>query len=195
MPCFAEGISVSVNFPRDLFSCGQSKQAASVFHTNYQNRMDKTSYFLNYGQTPLVKSRYLDYATKEQHPYGENAIVAIMCYTGYNVEDAVIFNEGSLKRGLFRTTYYNTYEAFEELEKMGSVNVEKKFMDVLDNNVIGLKPGYNYQHLDKKSGILILKCITTHFCVYSSHEKRDRMKIYGFTKQNLNIHSYYIQII
>ena len=45
-------------FPRDLFSCGQSKQAASVFHTNYQNRMDKTSYFLNYGQTPLVKSRY-----------------------------------------------------------------------------------------------------------------------------------------
>jgi len=147
--------------PRDLFSCGQSKQGVSLYNSNYHNRFDKSCFVLNYGQIPLTKSRYLDYATNEQHPYGENAIVAIMCYSGYNVEDAVIFNEGSLKRGLFRTTYYNTYEAFEELEKMGSVNVEKKFMDVLDNNVIGLKPGYNYQDLDKKSGIIKENTVVT----------------------------------
>ena len=91
---------------------------------------------------------------QEQHPYGENAIVAIMCYSGYNVEDAVIINEGSLQRGLFRTTYYNTYQAFEELEKMANISIEKKFMNILDNNVIGLKPGYNYQHLDERSGII-----------------------------------------
>ena len=117
-------------FPRDLFSCGQSKQAASVFHTNYQNRMDKTSYFLNYGQTPLVKSRYLDYVTREQHPYGINAIVAVMCYTGYNVEDAVIINKNALDRGLFRTTYMSTYEAKEESTKVGSTSIDKNFMDV-----------------------------------------------------------------
>ena len=57
-------------------------------------------------------------------------------------------------KGLFRTTYYNTYQAFEEMEKMGSINVEKKFMNVLDNNVIGLKPGYDYQQLDENSGIV-----------------------------------------
>ena len=131
-------------YPRDLFSCGQSKQAVSVFHTNYQNRMDKTSYFLNYGQTPLVKSRYLDYVTKEQHPYGVNAIVAVMCYTGYNVEDAVIINKNALDRGLFRTTYMSTYEAKEEKTKIGSISIDKNFMDVNNFNVVGKKPGYDY---------------------------------------------------
>jgi DNA-directed RNA polymerase II subunit RPB2 len=141
-------------FPRDLFSCGQSKQAASVFHTNYQNRMDKTSYFLNYGQTPLVKSRYLDYVTREQHPYGINAIVAVMCYTGYNVEDAVIINKNALDRGLFRTTYMSTYEAKEESTKVGSTSIDKNFMDVNNFNVVGKKPGYDYSHLEPKSGLI-----------------------------------------
>jgi len=141
-------------YPRDLFSCGQSKQAASVFHTNYQNRMDKTSYFLNYGQTPLVKSRYLDYVTKEQHPYGINAIVAVMCYTGYNVEDAVIINKNALDRGLFRTTYMSTYEAKEEKTKIGSISIDKNFMDVNNFNVVGKRPGYDYSHLEPNSGLI-----------------------------------------
>jgi len=141
-------------FPRDLFSCGQSKQAASVFHTNYQNRMDKTSYFLNYGQVPLVKSRYLNYTTREQHPYGINAIVAVMCYSGYNVEDAVIINKNALDRGLFRTTYLSTYEAKEESTKVGNISIEKNFMDVNNFNVVGKKPGYDYSHLEPKSGLI-----------------------------------------
>ena len=94
-------------YPRDAFSCGQSKQAVSLYNSNYHTRFDKSCFVLNYGQIPLTKSKYLKYATQEQHPYGENAIVAVMCYSGFNVEDAVIINEASLKRGLFRTTYYN----------------------------------------------------------------------------------------
>ncbi len=78
--------------PRNLFSCGQSKQAASWYHTNYQNRIDKMGVVLNYGQKPLVKSRYLHYINRETQPYGENPIVAIMCYGGYNVEDSILFN-------------------------------------------------------------------------------------------------------
>jgi len=140
--------------PRDLFSCGQSKQAVSVFHTNYQNRMDKTSYFLNYGQTPLVKSRYLDYVTHGDHPYGINAIVAVMCYTGYNVEDAVIINKNALDRGLFRTTYLSTYEAKEEKTKVGNMSIDKNFMDVNNFNVVGKKPGYDYSKLEPKSGLI-----------------------------------------
>ena len=49
-----------------------------------------------------------------------------MCYTGFNVEDAVIINEGALQRGLFRTTYYNTYEAHEEIEKMACFQIQNK---------------------------------------------------------------------
>jgi DNA-directed RNA polymerase II subunit RPB2 len=148
-------------YPRDAFSCGQSKQAVSLYNSNYQSRFDKTSFVLNYGQIPLTKSRYLKYATNEEHTYGENAIVAVMCYSGFNVEDAVIINEASLKRGLFRTTYYNTYQAFEETEKMGSITVEKKFMNVIDNNVVGLKAGYEYNQLDKHSGIIKENTIVT----------------------------------
>ena len=99
---------------RNSFSCGQSKQAVSLYHTNYNMRMDKTAVILNQGQRPLVKSRYLEYINNEENSYGENAIVAIACYTGYNVEDAILVNEGAIKRGLFRTTYFSDYETHEE---------------------------------------------------------------------------------
>ena len=62
-------------YPRDAFSCCQSKQGVSLYNSNYHNRFDKSCFVLNYGQIPLTKSRYLKYVTEEQHPYGENAIV------------------------------------------------------------------------------------------------------------------------
>ena len=135
--------------PRNLFSCGQSKQAVSLFHTNYQNRIDKMAVVLNYGQIPIVKSRYLKIVTNEEHPYGENAIVAIACFTGFNVEDAVIFNRASLDRGIFRTTYFTMYEGHEESSKVGDTIIDSKFCNVEDENVVGLKPGFDYSHLDE----------------------------------------------
>jgi hypothetical protein len=135
---------------RNSFSCGQSKQACSLYHTNHQVRMDKTAVVLVNGQVPLVKTRYLEHINHEENTYGENAIVAIMCYTGYNVEDAVLFNEGSLKRGLFRTTYYTTYEAHEEKSKTGGATIDKVFTNIeSEANVVGTKPGYDYSKLDK----------------------------------------------
>jgi DNA-directed RNA polymerase II subunit RPB2 len=145
-----------INFPennpatRNSFSCGQSKQAASMYHTNHQVRMDKTAVVLVSGQTPLIKSRYLEHINNEQNPYGENAIVAIMCYTGYNVEDAILINEGALKRGLFRTTYYSTYESHEEKEITNDGKVEKLFTNIEnETNIIGTKPGFDYSKLDQ----------------------------------------------
>ena len=136
-------------YPRDLFSCGQSKQAVSLYNSNFQNRIDKTAIVLNYGQIPIVKSRYLKIATQERHPYGENAIVAIACYSGYNVEDAILINRGALDRGLFRTTYYNMYEAYEESSKVGNTTIDSTFTNIENANVVGLKPGFDYSHLDK----------------------------------------------
>ena len=135
--------------PRDLFSCGQSKQAVSLYHSNFQNRIDKMGVILNYGQTPLVKSRYLKYIHREEHPYGENPVVAIMCYNGYNVEDAILFNEGSVNRGMFRTTYFNMYEAYEESSKVSKSFTDTNFTQIEGKNVSGLKPGVDYSYLDK----------------------------------------------
>ena len=104
--------------PRNLFSCGQSKQAVSLYNSNFNNRIDKMGVVLNNGQKPLVISRYLKLINNEEHPYGLNAIVAIGCYGGYNVEDSILFNEGSIKRVMFNTTYFNMYEAEEEEKLM-----------------------------------------------------------------------------
>ena len=135
--------------PRDLFACGQGKQAVSLYHSNYQVRIDKTGIVLNNGQMPMVKSRYLKYIHNEEHPYGENVIVAIMVYGGYNVEASILFNEGSVKRGMFGTTYFNSYETYEESSKIGQSTTDTRFTNVETENVIGLKPGFEYSHLDK----------------------------------------------
>jgi DNA-directed RNA polymerase II subunit RPB2 len=132
---------------RNSFSCGQSKQAVSVYHSNYQMRIDKMGVLLNYGQTPLIKSRYLEYINNEEQPYGINAIVAIMSYTGYNVEDAILINEGSVQRGIFRTTYFSMYESREENSAI-SGNSSSKFANIEKNNVIRTKPGFDYSQLD-----------------------------------------------
>ena len=135
--------------PRDVFSCGQSKQAVSVYHSNYQMRLDKMGVILNYGQTPLVKSRYLEYINNEEQPYGVNAIVAIMSYTGYNVEDAILINEGAIKRGLFRTTYYTTYESREESARVSGGSTNSSFANIESKqNVSRLKEGFDYSKLD-----------------------------------------------
>ena len=102
---------------------------------------------LNNGQIPLVKSRYLEYIYNEEHPYGMNAIVAIMCHTGYNVEDSILFNEGSVKRGMFNTTYLNMYEAREESTKLKNCTLDSKFANIEKENVIGNIPGYDYSYL------------------------------------------------
>jgi DNA-directed RNA polymerase II subunit RPB2 len=135
--------------PRNVFACGQMRQAISLYHSNHQTRIDKMGVVLNYGQVPLIKSRYIEKINKEQHPYGENVIVAIMCYGGYNVEDSILFNEGSIKRGLFRTTYYNMYEAHEESTKVGNNRIDSQFANIEKTSVIGLRSGYDYSELDE----------------------------------------------
>ena len=140
--------------PRDLFSCGQSKQAVSLYSSNYQVRIDKSALVLNYGQLPLVKSRYLQYINHEEHPYGENVIVAIGVYGSYNVEDSILFNKGSIDRGMFRTTYFNAYEAREESSQVSGSVIDTRFTNVENEpNVAKLKAGYDYSHLDK-SGLI-----------------------------------------
>jgi len=139
--------------PRNVFACGQMRQAVSLYHSNYHTRIDKMGVVLNYGQIPLVKSRYLDKINREEHPYGENVIVAIMCYNGYNVEDSILFNQASIDRGLFRTTYYNMYESYEESSSTASSTIDSHFTNIDLNSVVGVRNGFDYSKLDA-SGLI-----------------------------------------
>ena len=134
---------------RNSFSCGQSKQAVSMYHTNHRVRMDKSAVVLNSAQIPLVKTRYMEHINGEENCYGENAIVAIMCYTGYNVEDAMLVNEASLKRGLLRTTYYSSYEAHEERTDLEPIS-KTTFANIENTtNVVGSRLHQDYSKLDE----------------------------------------------
>ena len=103
--------------PRNTYQCAQAKQAMGVYVTNYQERMDKTAYVLNYPARPLVDTRVMDMIQINKIPSGFNAIVAIMTHTGYNQEDSLLFNKGSIDRGLFQATIYHT-EKDEDKQKI-----------------------------------------------------------------------------
>ena len=103
--------------PRVVYQCAQGKQAMGVYATNYDERMDKTAYILNYPTRPLVDTRIMDMIHINQIPAGTNVIVAIMTHTGYNQEDSLLFNKGSVDRGLFVTTIYHT-EKDEDKQKI-----------------------------------------------------------------------------
>ena len=142
--CFPENNPVA----RNVFGCGQAKQAASLYHSNYQVRIDKMGVVINNGEVPIVKSRYLNLINREEHPCGFNAVVAIMSFNGYNVEDSILFNEASIKRGMFRITYYNMYEAREESSSVRGAQRDTRFANIQKEGAIGIKPGYDYSYLD-----------------------------------------------
>jgi DNA-directed RNA polymerase II subunit RPB2 len=103
--------------PRNTYQCAQAKQAMGVYVTNYENRMDKTSYVLTYPGRPLVDTRIMDMIRINDIPSGFTVIVAIMTHTGYNQEYSLIFNKGSIDRGLFQATIYHT-EKDEDKQKV-----------------------------------------------------------------------------
>ena len=94
--------------PRNTYQTAMAKQAMGVYSTNYDHRMDKTSYVLNYPSRPLVETRVMNFLHLNNIPSGSQIHVAIMTHTGYNQEDSVLINKGSIDRGLFLATIYHT---------------------------------------------------------------------------------------
>ena len=101
-----------INTHQNIATCAQLKETVSLYHTNYQDRLDPAALVLHYGQTPLVNSGAHYPLNLEYNPNGVNVIVAVM--TGYSPSEAVTINKAALDRGLFATTFYETYENIEK---------------------------------------------------------------------------------
>ncbi|UCE95637.1 MAG: DNA-directed RNA polymerase subunit B [Candidatus Bathyarchaeota archaeon] len=97
--------------PRNSYEAAMAKQALGVYTTNFIYRVDSRSHILHYPQIPLVKTRPMEILGYNQRPSGQNCVVAVISFEGYNMEDALIFNKASIERGLCRSTFYRIYEA------------------------------------------------------------------------------------
>ncbi len=132
--------------PRNTYQSAQAKQAMGVYATNYNERMDKTAYVLNYPTRPLVDTRVMNLIKMNQIPSGCNINVAIMTHTGYNQEDSVLINKGSIDRGLFQTTIYHT----EKDEDKQKINGDEEIRCKPDSSKTkGMKFG-NYNKVNSK---------------------------------------------
>ena len=132
--------------PRNTYQCAMGKQAMGVYVTNYEERMDKTAYVLNYPSRPLVDTRIMNMIELMKIPSGSNVIVAIMTHTGYNQEDSLLFNQGSVDRGLFQATIYHT-EKDEDKQKINGDEEIRCKPDI--SKTKGIKFG-NYQKVNNK---------------------------------------------
>merc|ERR1712232_606617 len=75
---------------------------------NHPYRSDNKVYKIWCPQSPLVKTEMYNAADMDTHPQGTNAIVAVITYTGYDMEDAMIINKGSFHRGFGHGMVYKT---------------------------------------------------------------------------------------
>ena len=120
------------------------KQALGLYVSNFSLRIDMDVNVLHYPHRPIVKTVMHDITNYDQHPAGQNMVVAILSYEGYNMEDSVIINKASIERGLARSTYYRPKVA-EELRYSGGLLDE---ISVPDKDVKGYKSEHDYRLLE-----------------------------------------------
>jgi DNA-directed RNA polymerase beta subunit len=111
--------------PRNAYQCAMGKQAMGVFAQNYQERFDALAHMLMYPNLPLVSPTMGKHYGAYSMPSGRNIVVAIMAYGGYNQEDSIMINKGSLDRGLFQSVFFRTYK--DEEKKNQSSGEEERF--------------------------------------------------------------------
>ena len=95
--------------PRNTYQCAMGKQAMGAIAYNQQRRMDTLLYNLVYTQQPMVKTKTIEMIGYDKVPAGQTAMVAVMSYSGYDIEDALVMNKASLDRGFGRCTVMRRY--------------------------------------------------------------------------------------
>lgn len=129
--------------PRNAYQSAMAKQAMGVYVTNFHTRMDTLAHVLYYPQRPLVETRSMRYLQFAELPAGINAIVAIMCYSGYNQEDSIIMNRSAIERGMFRSMYLRTHVVEERQD-----GTEDSQFEIPSRSTCAGIRNANYENLD-----------------------------------------------
>ncbi|MBN2142250.1 DNA-directed RNA polymerase subunit B [Candidatus Woesearchaeota archaeon] len=120
------------------------KQAVGFYAANYFSRMDMDVNLLCYPQKPIVTTITNELTKMDAHPTGQNVVVAVMSYQGYNMQDAIVINKGSIERGFGRSTYFRPVIS-EELRYSGGLTDE---IGIPDKDVKGYRTEHDYRFLE-----------------------------------------------
>jgi len=132
--------------PRNSYQSAMGKQAMGMYAMNFRDRYDALAHLLCYPQVSFVSPFMSRFYGAQAMPSGQNIVVAIMTYTGYNQEDSIMINRGSLDRGLFRSIFYRTYK--DEERKNQSSGEEERFVRP-DPSMTKQMKNANYSKLDE----------------------------------------------
>ena len=120
------------------------KQGLGLYAANYLLRIDTDVSVLQYPQQPILRTFMHDISHYNQHPSGQNITIALMSYEGYNMQDSIVLNRGSIERGLARSFYFRPY-VVEELRYSGGLVDE---IGIPDKEVKGYRSEKEYKYLE-----------------------------------------------
>ncbi len=129
---------------RFIISARNLRQSIGYYTSSFPVRMDMDVSLLHTPQMPIVQTDTHGLSSYHKHASGQNIIVAVMSYRGYNMEDAIVLNKSSIERGWGRSTYYRPTTT-EELRYSGGLmdNVA-----VPDKDVKGYRSEKDYRLLE-----------------------------------------------
>jgi DNA-directed RNA polymerase subunit B len=129
--------------PRVTMGAAMAKQSLGLGDSNYRIRPDTRGHLLHYPQQPMVQTEIMNYVNFTKRPGGQNFVVAVSSFHGYNMEDALVISKAAIERGLGHSTFFRTYKAEERRYPGG----QEDHFGIPDPDVRGARADTAYTNL------------------------------------------------